>query len=60
MNVEFQRITKRDKKAFSSEQQKEIEENIDGKACYLFKKTGEVKGTFHARMGMVKNRTVRI
>ena len=53
MNAKFQRIARRDKKAFLSEQCKEIEENNrTGKARDLFKKTGDIKGTFHARMGM--------
>ena len=57
MNVEFQRIAKRDKKAFSSKQCKEIDENnIMGKTRDLFKKTGDIKGRFHARMGMIKDR----
>ena len=57
LNVEFQRIARRDKKAFLSEQCKEIEENNrTGKARDLFKKTGDIKGTFHARMGMIKRR----
>ena len=56
-NAEFQRIARRDKKAFLSEQCKEIEENNrTGKARDLFKKTGDIKGTFHARMGMIKDR----
>ena len=57
MNAEFQRITRRDKKAFLNEQCKEIEENsIVGKTRDLFKKTGDIKGTFHGRMGMIKDR----
>ena len=57
MNAEFQRIARRDKKAFLSEQCKEIEENNRmGKTRGLFKKTGAIKGTFHARMGMIKDR----
>ena len=56
MNAEFQRI-RRDKKAFLSEQCKEIEENNRmGKTRDLFKKIGNTKGTFHARMGMIKDR----
>ena len=56
----FQRIAKRDKKAFLSEQCKEIEENkIMGKARDLFKKIGEIQGTFHARVGTRKGRNVR-
>ena len=57
MNTEFQRIVRRDKKAFLSEQCKEIEENNRmGKTRGLFKKTGDIEGTFHARMGMIKDR----
>ena len=57
MNAVFQRITKRDKRAFLSEQGKEIEKNNRmGKTRDLFKKTGDIKGTFHARMGMIKDR----
>ena len=52
MNAEFQRIGKRDKKAFLSDQCKEIEEkNRIGKTKDLFKKTRDTKGTFHAKMG---------
>ena len=57
LNVEIQRIARRDKKAFLSEQCKEIEENDTmGKTRDLFKKTGGIKGTFHARMDMIKDR----
>ena len=57
LNAEFQRITRRDKKAFQSEQCKEIEENNRmGKTRDLFKKSGDTKGTFHARMAMIKDR----
>ena len=50
LNAEFQRIARRDKKAFLSDQCKEIEENNRmGKTRCLFKKTGVIKGTFHAR-----------
>ena len=56
MNAEFQRIARRDKKAFFSEQCKDIEENRMGKTRDLFKKIADTKGTFHARMGMVKGR----
>ena len=56
LNAEFQRIM-RDKKAFLSEQCKEIEENNRmGKTRDLFKKIGNIKGVFHARMGMIKDR----
>ena len=57
MNAEFQRTARRDKKAFLSDQCKEIEENNRmGKTRDLFKKIGNTKGTFHARMGMTKDR----
>ena len=57
MNAEFQRIARRNKKAFLSEQCKEIEENNRmGKTRDLFKKTGDIKGTFHAKMGTIKDR----
>ena len=52
LNAEFQRIARRDKNSFLSDQCKEIEENDRmGKTRDLFKKTGETKGTFHAKMG---------
>ena len=58
MNAEFQRIARRDKKAFLSDQCKEIEENnIMGKTRDLFEKIRDVKGTFHAKMGTKKNGT---
>ena len=57
MNAEFQRIAKRDKKAFLSDQCKEIEENNRmGKTRYLFKKIVDSKGIFHAKMGSIKDR----
>ena len=57
MNAEFQRIAKRDKKAFLSNQCKEIEENNRiGKTKDLFRKIGVIKGIFHARVGMIKDR----
>ena len=57
MNAEFQRIARRDKKAFLSEQCKEIEENNRmGKTRDLFKKIRDTKGTFHAMMGLIKDR----
>ena len=57
MNVEFLRIAGRDKKAFLSDQCKEIEENNRmGKTRDLFKKTRETKGNFHAKMGSIKDR----
>ena len=56
MNEEFQRISRRDKKAFLSDQCKEIEENNRmGKTRDLFKKIRDTKGTFHAKMGTVKD-----
>ena len=55
LNAEFQSIPRRDKKAFLSEQCKEIEENNRmGKTRDLFKKIGATKGTFHAEMGSIK------
>ena len=57
MNAEFQRIARRDKKAFLSNQCKEIEENNRmGKTRDLFKKIRHTKGTFHAKMGSIKDR----
>ena len=57
LNAEFQRITRRDKKAFLSDQCKEIEENNRmGKTRELFKKIRDTKGTFHAKMGSIKDR----
>ena len=59
MNAEFQTIARRDKKAFLSDQCKEIEENNRmGKPRDLFKKIRDTKGTFHAKMGTIKNRNV--
>ena len=56
-NVEFQRISRRDKRAFLSEQCKEIEENNRmGKTRDLFKKVRGTKGIFHAKMGSIKDR----
>ena len=58
MNAEIQRIARRDKKAFLSDQCKEIEENNRmGKPRDLFKKIRYTKGTFHAKMGSIKDRT---
>ena len=60
MNAEFQRIAKRDKKAFLSDQCKEIEENNRiGKTRNLFKKIRDTKGTLHAKMGTIKDRNSR-
>ena len=57
MNAEFQRIARRHKKAFLSDQCKEIEENNRmGKSRDLFKKIPHTKGTFHAKMGTIKDR----
>ena len=57
LNAEFQRIAWRDKKAFLSDQCKEIEENNRmGKTRDLFKKIRHTKGTFHAKMGTIKDR----
>ena len=57
LNTEFQRIARKDKKAFLSDQCKEIEENNRmGKNRDLFKKIRDTKGTFHAKMGSVKDR----
>ena len=57
MNAEFQRIARRDKKAFLSDQCKEIEENNRmGKTRDLFKKIRDAKRTFHAKVGTVKDR----
>ena len=57
MNAEFQRIKRRDQKAFLSEQCKEIEENNRmRKTRDLFKKIRDTKGTFHAKMGTIKDR----
>ena len=57
LNAEFQRIARRDKKAFLSDQCREIEENSRmGKAKDLFKKIRDIRGTFHAKMGSIKDR----
>ena len=59
MNAEFQRIARRDKKAFVSDQGKEIEENNRmEKTRDLFKKISDTKGTSHAKMGTIKDRDV--
>ena len=58
MNTEFQRIARRDKKGFLSDQCKEIKENNRmGKARDLFKKIRHTKGTFHVKMGTIKDRS---
>ena len=57
LNAEFQRIARRDKKAFFSDQCKEMEENNRiGKTGDLFKKIRDTEGTFHAKMGLIKDR----
>ena len=57
MNADFQRIARRDKKAFLSNQCKEIEENCRmGKTTDLFKKIRDTKGTFHTKMGSIKDK----
>ena len=57
MTADYQRIARRDKKAFLSDQYKEIEENNRmGKTRDLFKKIRDTKGTFHAKMGTIKDR----
>ena len=59
MDAEFQRLARRDKKAFFSDQCKEIEENNRmGKTRDLFKKIRDTKGTFHAKMGTIKDRNI--
>ena len=58
MNAKFQRIARRDKKAFLSDQCREIKENNRmGRSRDLFKKIRDTKGTFHAKMGSIKNRS---
>ena len=56
MNADFQRTARRDKKAFLSDQCKEIENNRRGKTRELLKKLRNTKGTFHAKMGTIKDR----
>ena len=57
LNAEVQRVARRDKITFFSDQCKEIEENSRmGKTRYLFKKIRDTKGTFHAKMGSIKDR----
>ena len=59
LNANFQRISSRDKKAFLSDQCKDIEENNRmGKTRDLLKKIRDIKGTFHAKMGRIKDRNV--
>ena len=59
LNAEFQRIARRDKKAFHSDQCKEIEKNRMGKTRDLFKKIRDTKETFHAKIGTIKDRNGR-
>ena len=60
LNAEFQRVARRDKKVFLSDQCKETEENNRmGKTRDLFKKLRDTKGTFHAKMGSIKDRNGR-
>ena len=56
LNAEFQRIARRNKKTFLSDQCKEIENNKMGKTRHLFKKIRDSKGIFHAKMGSIKDR----
>ena len=56
MNAEFRRIARRDKKAFFSDQCKEIEENNRGERLEIFKKIRATKGIFHGKMGTIKER----
>ena len=57
LNVKFQRIARKGKKAFLNEQCKEIEENnIMGKTSNVFKKIGDIKGKFHVKLGTIKDR----
>ena len=57
LNAEIQIIPRRDQKAFLNKQCKEIEENNRIRKTDLFKKIGDIKGTFHVRIGMIKDRT---
>ena len=58
LNAEFQRIARRDKKAFLSDQSKQIEEKRVEKTRDLLKKIRDTKGTFHAKMGLIKDKMV--
>ena len=62
LSVEFQRIARKDKKAFLSDHCKEIEENNKNGKDYrdLFKKLRDIKGTFHAKMGTIKDRNIMV
>ena len=59
LNAEFQRTARRDKKAYLSDQCKEIKNNRMGKTRDLFKKIRDTKGIFHAKMGLIKDRNGR-
>ena len=59
LNAEFQRIARRDKKDFLTVQCKEIEGNIIRKIRYIFKTIGDTKGTFHSKMGIIKDRNCK-
>ena len=60
LNAEFHRVARRNKKAFLNEQCKEIEgKNRTGKSSDLFNKIGAINGTFHARMGIIKDRNIK-
>ena len=60
LNADFQRIARRDKKAFLNEHCREIEENNRmGKTRDLYKKTVDIKGTFHSRLGIIKDRNCK-
>ena len=56
LNAEYQRIARRNKKAFLSEQCKETGKQLNGKIRDLFKKVGDTNGTFHAKLGTIKDR----
>ena len=58
MSAEFQKIARKDKKAFLNNQCKEIKENRMGKTRDVFEKIRDTKGTFHAKMGTIKDRNV--
>ena len=58
LNTEFQKIARKDKKAFLNNQCKEIKENRMGKTRDVFEKIRDTKGTFHAKMGTIKDRNV--
>ena len=60
MNAEFQRIARRDKKAFLSDQSKEMEENNKWERLEISSKIRDTKGAFHAKMGTIKERNCRV